>query len=401
MQDKRISQLDPITVVSSSDYIPIVDVSDGPAGTTKKITIDQIGSSLTSINADLIDTGTLDNARLSASVTLQGNTFNSAGLLVKLDGSGYLPAVNGSLLTNLNGSAILSGTIADARLSGSVTLQGNAFNGASQLLQLNGSGNIPALNGSLLTTLNASNVSSGTLADARLSSNVTLKGNSFNGVSQLMETTAAGKIPALDASLVTAINATNISSGTLADARLSTEVTLMGNTFNGADDLVQLNNSGHLPTLNGSNLTNLAANNITTGTLSDARLSSNVLRNNAALNGGGQTFVNYKQWVMVVSNTTFTVDNTMGSLTLVCTNTIPVRINFVDGLPEGFWVKIVTMGTDYIELGMPGSYTTIFKGGTITSIAPKALVNQKGIEVIVTSVATTVANTYVATGDIS
>lgn len=401
MQDKRISQLDPITVVSSSDYIPIVDVSDGAAGTTKKITIDQIGSSLTSINADLIDTGTLDNARLSASVTLQGNTFNSAGLLVKLDGSGYLPAVNGSLLTNLNASAVSSGTIADARLSGSVTLQGNAFNGASQLVQLNGSGNLPALNGSLLTTLNASSVSSGTLADARLSSNVTLKGNTFNGVSQLMETTAAGKIPALDASLVTAINATNISSGTLADARLSSAVTLQGNTFNGADDLVQLNASGHLPALNGSNLTNLAANNITTGTLSNSRLSSNVLRNDAALNGGGQTFVNYKQWVMVVSNTTFNVDNTMGAMTLLCTNTIPVRINFADGLPEGFWVRIVTMGTDYVELGMPGSYTTVFKGGTITSIAPKALTNQKGLSVIVTSVATTVTNTYVATGDIS
>lgn len=401
MQDKRISQLDPITVVSSSDYIPIVDVSDGAAGTTKKITIDQIGSSLTSINADLIDTGTLDDARLSASVTLQGNTFNSAGLLVKLDGSGYLPAVNGSLLTNLNGSAILSGTIADARLSSAVTLQGNTFNGADDLVQLNNSGHLPALNGSLLTTLNASSVSSGTLADARLSSNVTLKGNTFNGVSQLMETTAAGKIPALDASLVTAINANNISSGTLADARLSSAVTLMGNVFNGADDLVQLNASGHLPALNGSNLTNLAANNITTGTLSNSRLSSNVLRNDAALNGGGQTFVNYKQWVMVVSNTTFNVDNTMGAMTLVCTNTIPVRINFADGLPEGFWVRIVTMGTDYVELGMPGSYTTVFKGGTITSIAPKALTNQKGLSVIVTSVATTVTNTYVATGDIS
>jgi hypothetical protein len=401
MQDKKISQLDPIVVVSASDYIPIVDVSDGAAGTTKKITIDQIGSSLTSINADLIDTGTLDNARLTSSVTLEGNTFNSASKLVKLDASTKLPAVDASLLTTLNASSISSGTVADARLSGNVTVQGNTFNGATQLIQTDSSSRIPALSGTLITNLNGTAVTSGTVADARLSSNVTLKANVFNGVSQLMETTAAGKIPALDGSLITNLNGTAITTGTVADARLTSAVTLMGNTFNGADDLVQLNSSGHLPTLNGSNLTNLAANNITTGTIADARLSSNVLRNNTALNGGGQTFVNYRHLTMVVSNTTFNVDNTMGALTLVCTNTIPVRINFADGLPEGFWVRIVTMGTDYVELGTPGSHTAVFKGGTITSIAPKALVNQKGLQVFVTSVATSVANTYVATGDIS
>lgn len=39
---------------------------------------------------------------------------------------------------------------------------------ANNLVQLNGSGNLPAVNGSALTSLNASNISSGTLATARL-----------------------------------------------------------------------------------------------------------------------------------------------------------------------------------------------------------------------------------------
>ncbi len=52
-------------------------------------------------------------------------------------------------------------------------------------------------------------------------------------------------------------NASNIASGTLADARLSSAVTKQGNTFNGASQLVQLDASAKLPAIDGSNLTNL------------------------------------------------------------------------------------------------------------------------------------------------
>lgn len=58
-------------------------------------------SSLT-LNATNLVSGTIPNARQdSSSVTLQGNGFNTASKLVLLDSSGYLPALNGSLLTNL------------------------------------------------------------------------------------------------------------------------------------------------------------------------------------------------------------------------------------------------------------------------------------------------------------
>ena len=49
-----------------------------------------------------------------------------------------------------------------------VTLQGNTFNGASELVQLNGSSQLPALSGALLTNLNASNLATGTVGTARL-----------------------------------------------------------------------------------------------------------------------------------------------------------------------------------------------------------------------------------------
>ena len=59
--------------------------------------------------------------------------------------TGTLPAVSGANLTSLNGTQVTSGTLPMARLSGT----------------------LPALNGSALTTLNATNISSGTLNASR------------------------------------------------------------------------------------------------------------------------------------------------------------------------------------------------------------------------------------------
>ncbi|HEY8108440.1 MAG TPA: hypothetical protein VIF43_00265 [Patescibacteria group bacterium] len=112
------------------------------------------------------------------------NTSTGAVTITGLAGSG-------ASLTNLNASNISSGTLDDARLSSNVTLQGNTFNAASKLVQLDGSGNLPALNGSALTNLNASSISSGSLADARLSSNVALK-NINNAFSTSQSITNAG-----------------------------------------------------------------------------------------------------------------------------------------------------------------------------------------------------------------
>ena len=54
--------------------------------------------------------------------------------------------------------------------STNVTTQGNTFNGASQLVQLNGSTQLPAVSGANLTNLNAGNLSTGTVNTARLGS---------------------------------------------------------------------------------------------------------------------------------------------------------------------------------------------------------------------------------------
>jgi hypothetical protein len=126
-QDKRITELDELTSPVSGDYFPVVDVSDTAAGTTKKITYGNIVSNI-SLSATNITSGTLADARLSANVTLQGNSFNAASKLVQLDGSAKLPAVDGSQLTLLNASNLASGTLPDARLSANVSIKTKVVN---------------------------------------------------------------------------------------------------------------------------------------------------------------------------------------------------------------------------------------------------------------------------------
>lgn len=169
-------------------------------------------------------TGVLPASNLPTKTTLQGNTFNGAGQLVQLTDAGILPVLDGSNLTNVKAT---STTTIKTTSTAATTLNGQAA--------------------SYYT--NADNISSGTLDNARLNSSVTLQGNSFNGASQLLQLTAGGLLPVLSGANLTSVNATtlnsqtasyytnatNIASGTLSDSRLSTNVALLNsnNTFTG------------------------------------------------------------------------------------------------------------------------------------------------------------------------
>ncbi len=125
------------------------------------------GAGITHLNGSAIDFGIVGDGFLSGNVTKQGNAFNNPLELVRLDSGNRLPPVDASLLTSLNALA-LTGTILDARLSGNVTMQGNTFNVPSALVQLNGSGQYPALDGSLIQNLNASALGLGVIPNARI-----------------------------------------------------------------------------------------------------------------------------------------------------------------------------------------------------------------------------------------
>jgi hypothetical protein len=347
----------------------------------------------------------------------EAGNINISGALIanSLQGDGTnLTNVNAALLGGnassyfTNASNLASGTLADTRLTANVTLQGNAFNGSSQLVQTTVGGALPVISGANLTSLNGSNISSGTVADARLSTNVTLQGNAFNGSSQLVQTTAGGVLPVLSGVNLTNVNAallggnassyftnaSNLASGTLADARLSANVTLQGNSFNGISQLVQTTVGGALPTLSGINLTSLNGSNVASGTVADARLSANV----ALLNGSGpQTFIGNDKFTGTLlqqnaadSTTAFQIQNAAGSSNLFVADTTNTRIGIGITNPS-FTLDVngnLRLGSTsgsvqpVLARGSGGGLSVDTTGGTVSSGNTLLNVNNNGTQLV-------------------
>src|SRR6056300_922479 len=109
-----------------------------------------------------------------------------ASKAVILDSSGNIVANNGSNLTNLNADNLASGTVPDARFPAT----------------------LPAISGANLTNLDADDLASGTVPDARF----------------------PATLPAASGVNLTALNASNVASGTLSSDRLPTVPTTKGGT---------------------------------------------------------------------------------------------------------------------------------------------------------------------------
>lgn len=194
-----------------------------------------------------------------------------------------LPTFTSSTITLGNG-VVLTGTT-----SGTITVQGNTFNGASQLVQTTSGGLLPVLSAINLMNINASNIASGSLNDARLSANVTLQGNTFNGNLQLVQTTSGGILPILDGSNLTNVHAatfTGALSGDVTGTQSATVVQringtslaglatgiLKNTTATGVPSIAVAGTDYLTPTGDGSGLTNLNASALSSGTVSAARM---------------------------------------------------------------------------------------------------------------------------------
>jgi hypothetical protein len=153
------------------------------------------------------------------------NIPNGAACLVYCDGTNFFAGLSGTSGNfTVNGSTVVSGN---------VTATGN----------VTASGNVTAANfigaGTTITSINASNISSGTIANARTTA------SSANGASTIVLRDASGNFNggiitgALlvgDGSSISNINATSISSGTVATARISgtyAGITGVGNVTTG------------------------------------------------------------------------------------------------------------------------------------------------------------------------
>jgi hypothetical protein len=186
---------------TNTTYYAIVNTTDGEF----EVGLGTVGAG-TLARTTIISSSNFDSAVDFAAGTKNVFVTLPASKSVILDSSGNIVANNGSNLTNLNADNLASGTVPDARFPAT----------------------LPAVSGANLTNLDADDLASGTVPDARF----------------------PATLPAANGSALTALNATQLTSGTVPDARFPAT----------------------LPAVNGSALTNLNATALASGTVANARL---------------------------------------------------------------------------------------------------------------------------------
>jgi hypothetical protein len=209
----------------------------------------------------------LSSSNSDAAVNFTAGTKNvfctlPASKAVILDSSGNIVANNGSNLTNLDADNLASGTLPDARFPAT----------------------LPAANGSALTDLNATNVASGTLASDRLPTVPTTKGGTglttIGTANQVLAVNGGATALEYQTVDLANLNADNLTSGTVPDARFPATLPALNGSALTALNATQLTSGtvpdarfpATLPALNGSALTNLNATALASGTVANARL---------------------------------------------------------------------------------------------------------------------------------
>ena len=212
-----------------------------------------------------VDGGYLDNhiVRYSGTsgTTIQTSTttISDTGLLTATSFSG-----NGSLITALNATELTSGTVPNARFPAT----------------------LPAASGTNLTALNATQLTSGTVPNARF----------------------PATLPAASGTNLTALNATQLTSGTVPDARFPAT----------------------LPAASGVNLTALNASNLGGGTVPVARLGASGTRDATTFLRGDNTWaetggsVNSFSIIDVAGQAAVEADTTNDTLTLVAGDNVTI-----------------------------------------------------------------------------
>ena len=169
-----------------------------------------------------ISSGAVGSTQLSSTGVTAG-TYGSANQVAQItvDSKGRITSATNINLT-ASGSGDLTGLIAGTGLtgggdSGDITLNVNVGTGANQIVQLDGSAKLPAVDGSLLTNITPANnsVTSGKIADGTIG-NADISDTAAIEDSKLATITTPGKVDA--SSIVGSFGSMSIEGGTIDNA---------------------------------------------------------------------------------------------------------------------------------------------------------------------------------------
>ena len=266
MANRKISQFTELTAPAVTDVLPIIDQSGTGTEKNKKITYSNLlskapnGSESVPSFSFLLDPNTGISGgsdTLTLSTNGQGRLVANSSGLITIPGtltvtgtstfSDHIDLATGKVL-KVNGTEVLSATAYTGNaatatvLATARTIGGVSFNGSANI-------DLPGVNtgGNQNTTGNAATATA--LANAR-----TIAGVSFDGTANisLNNNAITNGASYVTASIINSLDASNLSSGTIPDARFPAT----------------------LPAASGANLTSLNASNLASGTVAAARLST-------------------------------------------------------------------------------------------------------------------------------
>ena len=166
MADKKITDLTSLAVApASNDLLAIVDVDDSTgssAGTSKQITVSNLQNSCLLKANNLSDLANAATARTNLGVDAAG-TDNSTDVTLATVANNYLSLVNqtitaGTVPVSLGGTGATSASAARTNLGLGTAATQAVGTSANNVVQLDGSAKLPAVDGSQLTNLPSSAV---------------------------------------------------------------------------------------------------------------------------------------------------------------------------------------------------------------------------------------------------
>ncbi len=319
----------------------------------------------------------LSGSNLTGDVSNSGNnvTVKTVGTSTAANIHSAEVAANAAASTNTPSTIVMrdaSGNFAAGTITG--TLAGNATNVTGLVAAANGGTGLSSSSGTQFLRGNGSN---GWTSSSLLASDITGGSNNYiqNGISAQtgnFNITGNGTIGGnINTQLVagvvhsggagtnltsSAVNLATEVTGTLPDANLNANVTTQGNTFNGNNELVQLNATGQLPALDASNLTHVP------GGVGNGTANGNILEWNGTAWGASPTFSDANGTLLANGGTGATPNLGVGS-THSLLEWIPTKAAF----RAGFFDSILLVNSNIGTYSFAAGYET--KANSLSSIA--------------------------------